>query len=227
MMAALIASLDDHTTDQRGDIGSLVRLEAVSTIQVALDCGTLGRLNVIESLTAAVCPLALEKLDKVRLRASHCFERLFNCVSHTITIQGNGQMENHSECLALSRAQDFRGQMSSYNDPTELSAVSTLEYFHHILSRRHAFDCLQQPLLKGYVSSAGAGSESVLIASRTALAWYLEINNDKRSESFFRDLERLLRNEQGNERLVLPILETLAYSLDLVDPDAVGDDQVA
>ncbi len=68
---ALAEALQDYTTDQRGDIGSLVRLEALYASR-AISQG-LGfddyPATEIKTLVALVCTLAAEKLDKVRFHA--------------------------------------------------------------------------------------------------------------------------------------------------------------
>lgn len=70
---ALHACLNDYTTDRRGDIGSLVRLEAIDATAVVL---TKGLLSVSErqDMAARICGLAVEKLDKVRFRAWNCLQ---------------------------------------------------------------------------------------------------------------------------------------------------------
>lgn len=71
---AIEACLSDYTTDQRGDIGSLVRIEAISAVGVALQKGILPDLEMKHSLQSKVCRLAVENLDKVRFRAWSCIQ---------------------------------------------------------------------------------------------------------------------------------------------------------
>ena len=66
--------LEDHTTDQRGDIGSLVRLEAIKGLDAALKRATIPDSRVIQTLISKLCGLAVEKLDKVRLQAVRCLK---------------------------------------------------------------------------------------------------------------------------------------------------------
>lgn len=65
--------LQDYTIDQRGDIGSLVRMEAIDAVTMIL---RKKLLNVEEEqkLIARICGLAVEKLDKVRYRAWGCLQ---------------------------------------------------------------------------------------------------------------------------------------------------------
>ena len=66
---ALRLCLNDYTTDRRGDVGSMVRMEAIDAVSVALKHGLLRDQEVIQDLVSRICGLACEKLDKVRFRA--------------------------------------------------------------------------------------------------------------------------------------------------------------
>lgn len=69
---ALLSCLNDYTIDRRGDIGSLVRLEAIDAVRVALFHNLLLDLEPRRSILARICGLAVERLDKVRFRAWTC-----------------------------------------------------------------------------------------------------------------------------------------------------------
>jgi len=64
--------LDDYTTNARGDVGSLVRIEAVQTtgsIWEAIQSKPGTELDIFNRLFGKVLRLAVEKLDKVRAEA--------------------------------------------------------------------------------------------------------------------------------------------------------------
>lgn len=67
--AVLKTCLDDYTTDERGDVGSMVRVEAIDAVGVALKYDLLRGQETMRELVARICGLATEKLDKVRFRA--------------------------------------------------------------------------------------------------------------------------------------------------------------
>jgi hypothetical protein len=73
LLKALEVCLADHTVNRRGDVGSLVRIEAIEAVATALRKGLLG-LRDREKLAASICGLAVEKLDKVRWRAWNCLQ---------------------------------------------------------------------------------------------------------------------------------------------------------
>ena len=70
---ALHACLNDYTTDRRGDVGSLIRLEAIDATTVVLKKGLLSQ-SERQVMAARICGLAAEKLDKVRFRAWGCLQ---------------------------------------------------------------------------------------------------------------------------------------------------------
>ena len=65
--------LQDYTINQHGDVGSLVRMEAIDAVAALL---RIPLVNVSDrrDLVALVCGLAVEKLDKVRMRAWYCLQ---------------------------------------------------------------------------------------------------------------------------------------------------------
>ena len=73
MVEALPVCLNDYTTDRRGDIGSLVRLEAIDAAAVVLKKDLLS-MRERQIIAARICGLAVEKLDKVRFRAWNCLQ---------------------------------------------------------------------------------------------------------------------------------------------------------
>ena len=65
--------LNDYTIDQRGDVGSKVRIEAINTVSIILKHNLLS-VDERRDLAVRVCGLAVEKLDKVRSQAIHCLQ---------------------------------------------------------------------------------------------------------------------------------------------------------
>ena len=72
----------------------------------------------------------------------------------------------------------------------------------------------QQPLLEGYVTTAGTGSESVLRAARSALSAYLQSLDDDGLREFSSAFQKVLEITLTKERLAVSALETLAFILD-------------
>lgn len=65
----LYAALNDYQTDERGDVGSLVRLEGLKSLRVLWGNGGEDKVRAILPCYWSVHRLALERLDKVRVQA--------------------------------------------------------------------------------------------------------------------------------------------------------------
>ena len=73
MTQTLMACLNDYTNDQqRGDIGSNVRKEAITTASFALRKGIVPVNEESQQMIIRICALATELLDEVRIHAALC-----------------------------------------------------------------------------------------------------------------------------------------------------------
>ncbi|KAK0662000.1 Tubulin-folding cofactor D [Lasiodiplodia hormozganensis] len=186
---ALITALNDYTINERGDVGSLVRLEALNAVDSAWKYGLLTGLEQEQQIIADVTRLSLEKLDKVRLRAASCLQH-----------NGRGYFDTEAELIA--------------------SGISSHEYFTRAI-KYFDFGTTQSTnlaIVEGYISSAGMGSESVVQASRLALVERLEVLPTE-SESFSllhvaNAILDVFKAQLANDRIILPLLEVLAFLLD-------------
>lgn len=68
--------LNDYTTDRRGDIGSLIRIEALQGASVILrkETDSATRSGRTQELIGCLTRLAAEKLDKVRFLSWLCLQ---------------------------------------------------------------------------------------------------------------------------------------------------------
>lgn len=76
MANGVINFLNDYTTDRRGDIGSLIRVEAIQAAGIILQkaADPASHSAMVQNLVGCLCRLASEKLDKVRLQAWLCLQ---------------------------------------------------------------------------------------------------------------------------------------------------------
>ena len=74
IVEALQTCLDDYTNDQRGDIGSHLRIGAIEAVEIILRYGLLSEEKSRRAVIARICRLAGERLDKVRIRAWRCMQ---------------------------------------------------------------------------------------------------------------------------------------------------------
>lgn len=71
--AAIDRGLNDYTIDERGDIGSLVRLQCIACAsQIFSTRAFLCNPDSVKTLEANIYRISLEKLDRVRLQAAKC-----------------------------------------------------------------------------------------------------------------------------------------------------------
>ncbi|KAF2739053.1 hypothetical protein EJ04DRAFT_427615 [Polyplosphaeria fusca] len=190
---ALHLTLNDYTITERGDVGSLVRLEAISTTGVAWSSGLIPE-SSSGRLSEDVLRLSLEKLDKVRARAAQVLEQGSHYHLHQAT-----------EATADS--------VSSYE-----YFASALTIIHPAVT-----SSVQEAVLLGVTSSAGMGSESVVQNSRAALLDALDALSDTSTEdsgalsvhSCVACLVGLLKQNLDSERILLPLLEIFAFLFDM------------
>src|SRR5436305_9554053 len=107
-------------------------------------------------------------------------------------------------------------QKSEFVDAAQ---TSSYHYFRVLLTQL-SVPSLRLPLLEGYVISAGLGSESVLRASRLALADHLEELDVEANPSILNSyglkdvcdaFPEVLKQNVTNYRVSFPTLETIAF----------------
>ncbi|KAG9202936.1 hypothetical protein G6514_003717 [Epicoccum nigrum] len=193
VVAALHIALNDYTVTERGDVGSLVRLEALNTVRTAgeakLFCGETTEVD--DRIYADLLRLSLEKLDKVRVRAA--------------AIIAEGAIANHADLIALS-----------------IDDVSSQAYFREALKAMQLTDSpvIREAICQGLVSSAGMASESVVQNCREAVVDFttalpLSGKDVFTLVDFATCLVDLLKKELENDRILLPLLEGWAFLFDL------------
>jgi hypothetical protein len=193
--SALHIALNDYTVTERGDVGSLVRLEALNTVRTAWTSGFLQDRNVESDrqIYADVLRLSLEKLDKMRARAAAVIEK---------------------------------GYPTFSNDATNVSDdVSSIAYFTRALETLQSTDAeiVRESIILGLMSSAGTASESVVQNSRAALLGFISTLPDTGAPDApnfsLLDLADcvlgLLKKNLDNDRVLLPLLEVLAFLFDM------------
>ncbi|KAH7089171.1 tubulin folding cofactor D C terminal-domain-containing protein [Paraphoma chrysanthemicola] len=191
--AALHLALNDYTITERGDVGSLVRIEALEALGAGWGAGTLP---VCESemsslLHLDVLRLSLEKLDKVRAVAARV--------------------------LAL-RQQSQPCHVASHEDVSSVSyfleALQALRDTDD--TAMHVATCL------GFVSSAGMASESVAQNAREALVQFTdqlsvfdELGRGFSLADFATRIMDIFKANIDNDRVLIPLMETLAFLFDM------------
>ena len=197
--------LDDYTTNARGDIGSLVRTEALkaaSTVWRLFDhLGDKGP-YIFNTLFPKVLRLAAEKLDKVRSEAQN-------------TVAAALRSENQLTSFDHSGPNKYFARFRSYSP-------SSKEYFRFLLDIPAHSDFFggkmyqikwHEDLLEGYISSADTGSEDLVRASRAALAEYCG-TSDENLSAVCGGMFAIMKKNLKNDRLLVPVMEVMGFLLD-------------
>ncbi|GFG20907.1 tubulin-specific chaperone D [Aspergillus udagawae] len=188
----IIRFLNDYTTDRRGDVGSLLRLEAIQAAKIILrrQSRPESRSVYAQNIVGCLCRLAAEKLDKVRLQAWICLQEFW------------------------ASAEDFPPLQRKYD---HFSHVSSTEYFLQLLQLQ-AIDQLRLPLFQGLATSAVAGAEGLICSTRQALvqslSGYSETEQQIKARAILKDLGVILSDNLHDDRYAIPSMEFAAFLLD-------------
>ncbi|KIW64745.1 hypothetical protein PV04_09656 [Phialophora macrospora] len=193
LASVLQQGLSDYTNDQRGDIGSILRLQTLETIDAYRDhCSTHEQdAAVLGQVMPLVVKLAAEKLNNVRFRAWKCLENYWQSDPSLPTLH------------------------STFQYPADVSSVAYFQQLIPLLSvpwaRRH--------LILGFVSSANSGTEDICRAASTAFVSYIQsLEQAQAEESVARVstiiMEELAARATEDDRHVLPLLDFLCFMLD-------------
>ena len=98
---AVHQTLNDYTIDERGDVGSLVRLQAIACTTCIFARDTLRKqTGTVQILEADILRLSLEKLDRVRLAAAQCRSLYLGFKVNPTDVGSISSDEYFSEALA-------------------------------------------------------------------------------------------------------------------------------
>ncbi|KAK4214402.1 tubulin folding cofactor D C terminal-domain-containing protein [Rhypophila decipiens] len=196
-MDLVIDGLDDYTTNARGDVGSLARLQAIRATKWVWEefRNTPDRWKKVvgSRLFLRILRLAAEKLDRVRVEAQAAL------------------------AVVLKPAQGAKLRKDTFSSVGYFSFLLDLlpkaeEWLdEHVAAEVTADRGLwMEELLSGLVSSADTGNEDLVIATRQALTEFCERSADN-SLAVCCALVRNLKSRQGQDRVLVPTLEVVAF----------------
>ncbi|KAJ5719450.1 Tubulin-specific chaperone D C-terminal [Penicillium malachiteum] len=187
--SSLLDFLNDYTTDRRGDVGSLIRVEAIQAAR-ALEPKLPPGAPVAFDLTSCLCRLSCEKLDKVRLQASLCLQDYY---------------------WDRVKFNPFQKRFEHISD------VSSQEYIFQLLTS-WSQEWLRFSLLKGLATSAFAGAEGLVRSSRAALIQFFNAHDSQSGSNilveFLQVLCTVLSDNMPDDRYAIPIIELMAFLID-------------
>ncbi|KAK0665708.1 putative tubulin-specific chaperone D [Cercophora samala] len=192
--------LDDYTTTAQGDVGSMVRFQAIRAAKALWTESPFGPL--VEGLILRILRLAAEKLDRVRAEAQ---------VALSLILKPDLRAPFLQTTFSSTRYFTFLLSLPS----KLLESVSSTPIF----ANPQEWLC---PLLAGYVSSADTGNEELVIATRSALLSHC-LSSPVVTLDIVTALISNLRTHQKNDRVLVPTLEVLRFLFDMsvVSPEGV------
>eukprot|EP01064_Diplonema_japonicum_P032624 TRINITY_DN6176_c1_g2_i1.p1 TRINITY_DN6176_c1_g2~~TRINITY_DN6176_c1_g2_i1.p1 ORF type:complete len:1218 (+),score=295.90 TRINITY_DN6176_c1_g2_i1:49-3654(+) len=200
VFAILEKATTDYTIDQRGDVGSMVRIAAMQGLaKLALAVKERGELTS-KYTTRLLCALlrqSTEKLDKVRAVAGGLLHDL--CHESKVT----ELLDDAEEATKVLNA--VAGGVTDWGAP--------LETFPRITPLLTC-SSVRRAVLDGVVVAAGGMSVHVSRPAFESLTTYLETNKND-AEWVGTGIADILKENTGDERVVLPVLGTAEKLLTL------------
>ena len=80
-------------------------------------------------------------------------------------------------------------------------------------------------MLEGYMTSAGAGSASLVYATRSAFASYTKTLSLQRSQELWKTILDIFAANLSNDRLLVPIMEFIVFLFDADIIRPLADDE--
>jgi hypothetical protein len=197
---AVHTGLTDYTIDERGDVGSLVRLQGLTCVSRLLSLELLRQDSEHRQLLQSdILRLSLEKLDRVRGRAALYRQQ---CLPQEYNVH---DVDNINSKAYLSSA------LSPIFDPS-------------------CQPWARRALLEGAISCAGISGESLLQTSRELIVESLDATDTQHLHLVLTTYSELLRDilsssTPNSSNLMLPALDLLAFLLDMRIPQKLADTQ--
>ncbi|KAK5060235.1 hypothetical protein LTR84_010120 [Exophiala bonariae] len=186
---ALVTGLTDYTNDQRGDVGSTLRLQTLEAVDAfrRTPFTTHEGEKLMEEVLPHVVKLSAEKLSSVRFRAWKVLE---------------ASLGTHS---VFQNRKTF-----GY-----LTEVTSIDYFRNLLQLL-SLDWAREALVLGLFSSATAGIEDICRAACNAFVTYLQDLTSTTRRTLVHGisslvLEQLELRVEDEDRAILPLVEFLCF----------------
>jgi tubulin-specific chaperone D len=196
---SFLCGLQDYNTDRRGDIGSWSRIASMTGLEqltsLALERNVDIDIGLMTRIYGGFLKQLAEKLDKVRLHAGSCIEKMLK-----------GQLHRESEPLfcnilreSLQVEKDTNWSDAKVTFRRVVKVLNISEFFHDIIS--------------GLVVSVGALTESVTKEAENALIEWIRDTDRKATNTKVLELGMsflaIFHENKRKGRVILPLLKTL------------------
>ena len=206
--------MNDYTTTEQGDIGSVLRVESLKSFLNRVQSPQSVHSKHSAPTNACACytsclRLAFDRLDKVRKQAISVLVNLNDYIYYN-TLPTIGDISSYDY---------FATQALTLRGPSDQVTVFPDEVKPKLVHDE------TMAVLEGFAISAGSGSSSILPAAREALADMLDelplfptcdtpTTHKHNLFEICNILSELLSDNLTNERVLVPLLELIAYLLD-------------
>lgn len=219
VVAALTVSLEDYTTDQRGDVGSWVRMAAVRGLTEVIEnhrCAIASHL--VDSALAGIAKQMVERIDNIRAEATKHFLRLYRRLQG---FPGEEVVRTHfSEDLKAGNDDDCTDEqeqiVARFKDPSHIFPRCT-----QLLT----IPTFRQPVLQGLVQSLGTKTELARRVVRpTLIAFVCEKHAEFSGGDLVLDLLAWAQRDWAKSSVAVNLFQTLAAIWEDIDAiDAISD----
>lgn len=200
----LLNSMNDYTTDSRGDVGAWVREAAMTslmdvTLLVSSSAPEILSPDLVRRMMCCLAQQASEKIDRYRAHAGDVLLRLLHCKDPAVP-----HIPHQEELLTI----------FPLETRTNLNWKAPSQAFHYI-TRLLGLSHYQYHTLLGLTVSVGGITESTVQYSSQSLFEYLKgIQSDYAALTQFGDtLLSIFRDNLRNDRVSLPLLKMLDQML--------------
>ncbi|XP_040918865.1 tubulin-specific chaperone D isoform X1 [Toxotes jaculatrix] len=200
----LLESMNDYTTDSRGDVGAWVREAAMTSLMdvTMLVAGSAPEILSADLLKCMMCCLAqqaAEKIDRYRAHAGNIFLRLLHSTEPAVP-----HIPHREELLNIFPVETITSL--NWNAPSQ-----AFQYITQLLGLPQ-YQC---HTLLGLTVSVGGITESTVHFSSQSLFDYLKgiQNNDAALAQFGDTLLSIFRDNLRNDRVTVPFLKMLNQML--------------
>ncbi|KAF8583340.1 ARM repeat-containing protein [Ramaria rubella] len=221
ILQAYIRGMNDYTTDERGDVGSWIRVASICGLSltfellfdIASSLGTSGSLqtwlppNMYHEGLGSILKQGVERLDNVRRQAGEDFLRLLRRDLPNVADCEKWKVHGHSLLGQLFLTEDVGWHEGQWLFPRAVRMLEVGVYRSYVLH--------------GLVLSVGSKTDSTQRPVATSLASYvgsLPIGSKPASGldlvTITNDVLDLARKNLTSNQLVIPVLQTLDVLLD-------------
>uniref|UniRef100_A0A8C2ZQL7 Tubulin-specific chaperone D n=1 Tax=Cyclopterus lumpus TaxID=8103 RepID=A0A8C2ZQL7_CYCLU len=194
--AALLHSMNDYTTDSRGDVGAWVREAAMTSLMevTLLVASSAPEILPVKCMMRCLAQQAAEKIDRYRAHAGNVFLRLLHSTEPAVP-----HIPQQEELLSIFPVLNWNAPSQAFQYITQLLGLPQYQY-HTLL---------------GLTVSVGGITESTVHFSSQSLFDYLRgIQDASAALTPFGDtLLSIFRDNLRNDRVSIPFLKMLNQML--------------